>query len=396
MFHYSKASTGNTMRSRVFYYNKAWEAGANSNKVSFVDHPTLFADKAGGEWKEGMMTMTLDRTVTDGADYKIAEFSGSVAGATFTFNNGTGVKDGKAEHQFFTQEMNPAVEAFIGFPAQVYAVRVYNRVLTAAEKAQNHFADVAAYLGLNTFGVEFLEGAKAAAFYELFADADFTSDKDILQNKIFGALAALDVLAGYGETEATVTEDDLVITATYGAASMPMGSLAMLGFTVEMGVVLAPITSEDMTAADVTVVRGENAFTPSLETSLVLVNYSSEEESAYVTGENFFAPRGVMFQMALSYKDVVVANGLEEMVKAPLVFRGFIAITDAEGNTSIIYNDDVTSKSFFEFADYYVNEFEGDKYLMHDYNTNETLVGIIGAENVEREIGLGVDADDQT
>ena len=204
------------------------------------------------------------------------------------------------------------------------------------------------------------------------------------------------MLAGYGETEATVTEDDLVITATYGAASMPLGSLAYLGFTVEMGIVLAPITSEDMTAEDITVVRGENAFTPSLETSLVIVNYSSEEESAYVTGENFFSPRGVMFQMAVSYKDVVVANGLEAMVKAPLVFRGFIAITDAEGNTSIIYNDDNTSKSFYEFADYFVNEFEGDKFEMHAYNTNETLIGIIGAENVEREIGLGVEDDDQT
>ena len=37
MFHYSKAGTGNTMRTRVFYYNKAWEAGANSNKVSYIN-----------------------------------------------------------------------------------------------------------------------------------------------------------------------------------------------------------------------------------------------------------------------------------------------------------------------------------------------------------------------
>jgi hypothetical protein len=399
MFHYSTLSTGNSMAVRPFYYINGWESGANG-KVTFTDRRDIFGTNntpGKSEWKQGILAFTVDRTVADGADYTLTEFVGTVGNESFTVNNGTGVTDGKLDHTFYSLSavVNP-FDAFIGFPAQVYAVRAYNRTLTAAEKAQNHFADVAAYLGLNTFGVEFLEGAKAAAFYELFADADFTSDKDVLQNKIFGVLAALDVLMGAGETEATVTEDDLIITATYGAASMPMGSLAMLGFTVEMGVVLAPITSEDMTAADITVVRGENAFTPSLETSLVLVNYSSEEESAYVTGENFFAPRGVMFQMALSYKDVVVANGLEAMVKAPLVFRGFIAITDAEGNTSIIYNDDVTSKSFFEFADYYVNEFEGDKYLMHEYNTNETLVGIIGAENVEREIGLGVDADDQT
>ena len=154
MFHLSSLSTGNTMRMRTFYLQDAWETpSSSSGKLvhNMADHVDMFGVNNGTYgWKDGVMTMSIDRTVAPGQEYTLSKFAGSVAGYDFTVDNGDGVKDGKNSKNFYAVEsLARPFEAFVGFPATVYAVRVYDRVLTAEEKAQNHFADVAAFYGVD-------------------------------------------------------------------------------------------------------------------------------------------------------------------------------------------------------------------------------------------------------
>lgn len=85
-------------------------------------------------------------------------------------------------------------EAFYGMPSTVYAVRIYDRILSESERNQNHFADLCAYFGnsvdLATFAT--LSGAMKDYVYTLCADVDFTQGVSKV-NAAIAAAAAKDV-----------------------------------------------------------------------------------------------------------------------------------------------------------------------------------------------------------
>ena len=87
------------------------------------------------------------------------------------------------------------------YSTEIYAMRYYSDVLSAYERAQNHFADIAKFFRLDvgkfafkrdTYSAEALE-----AFYAAFEELDFTATRSEAQAVADAAFAVLDVAVNY-------------------------------------------------------------------------------------------------------------------------------------------------------------------------------------------------------
>jgi hypothetical protein len=84
-------------------------------------------------------------------------------------------------------------------PGTAYAIRLYDRVLTAAEMAQNHAVDLMAYFSLDVRGFAAADEAKKAAVYAAIAGYNFTANSDQvaeMQAAIDAAVAGIPVAEG--------------------------------------------------------------------------------------------------------------------------------------------------------------------------------------------------------
>ena len=85
--------------------------------------------------------------------------------------------------------------------ARIYTYRVYDRILTDAEQAQNHFADIAKFFKLNITGYDALDAAGKAAVHAAVADITFADSRIDAQNAVNAVLNAK-VDATYAELKA--------------------------------------------------------------------------------------------------------------------------------------------------------------------------------------------------
>ncbi len=76
---------------------------------------------------------------------------------------------------------DPAFRVANDLPETVYAVRVYPTALTEQQLAQNHFADLAKFHGLDLTGFSTVPAALRQSVYDNFVSFDFASDKGELQ-----------------------------------------------------------------------------------------------------------------------------------------------------------------------------------------------------------------------
>ena len=251
------------------------------------------------------------------------------------------------------------ITLFQGLHAKVYFIRVYDRILTDAEKAQNHFADLAALTGLDLSGFHLLNREQQERFYTDCAGIPLDCDAQTvatIREKLDTAIAAAEAENAFREaletakTAVTSGGIDLIAEDTKaGVGSNWMideavvKALVEAGFTVEIGAVMGA------NATTVTVTRGESAYTAADGCQFVVV-YSSEENSSFVNGE---AKDGVFSLDALVDADTY---------GAALQFCGFITLTkDGDSRTAYIGAADSTflaekdTVTFTEMAQYYVN-----------------------------------------
>ena len=64
-------------------------------------------------------------------------------------------------------------QVFRSFPAEVYSVRVYDRTISIAEAARNHFADLCGYYGADVTGLAGMNDAEQQIVYNAFATVKF-------------------------------------------------------------------------------------------------------------------------------------------------------------------------------------------------------------------------------
>ena len=92
-----------------------------------------------------------------------------------------------------------------------YTFRIYNRTLTEAEQAQNHFADLAKWFKLDLTALQLLSASEFAPIYAAVADFGFDSDKAEVQAAVVAAATKI-----AEEKFADANPDYLALAVKYG------------------------------------------------------------------------------------------------------------------------------------------------------------------------------------
>ena len=273
---------------------------------------------------------------------------------------------------------------FNALPATVYAVRVYNRTLTAKEKLQNSFVDKAALYSLDLTGFDTYSEEKKTEIYERFAtvgtDLSPTEAQAIYD---FCAKADASVLA---EEIVSFVGYEPILSGAYGYRAVfavnqhTVEFFETLGYTVSYGALVAAAGGSFTTTDSVTV--GASGVT-----------------ILRVCGEG---GTGVYYNLAGAdgyyYTAAVTAESAAHM-GVDVIVRAYVALVDAQGNVSYLYDDAIENEyldgmvSVADAADYFVNRFEGDTRKAYDYMNAATLRDTLAICGIPARVAL---ADDLT
>lgn len=373
-----------------WYYKAGQNATYATADQTFSLNTTAFSPQQRGS-RNLALTMKTEGTETTWTFYANAASQGSVSVSNATTDD------------------NDLFRLFYQMPVTVYAIRIYDRVLTEAEQKQNHFADLVYYYGL----VADLESCTdKAALYDAMMDCDFTLTAEEAQ-------AILDFHLGY---EKTITKQALTYVGLSGKLNtssgirslykvndtlirelekkynVTYGAIMGVGERNENGQTVSYNNTRDLA------ITGSFAegFTASSKNSAAVVVYGTGNASyateKYITldGQKAFA-----FTTTLSPE-----NETADWYNIGLVYAGFLTLTDkddptnetiiysyAEGNTfgtaSSAYGK---STSICEMATYLVNRFEGSNAEMYMYNSNARLRAIMQACGVAVERDMASEA----
>ena len=163
---------------------------------------------------------------------------------------------------------------------KIYAIRYYSTALSDAERAQNHFADIAKWYKLDLSYVNLLSGDELLPVYA--AAADFIVDGDDGENGYRDAVAAVvegAAKAAVEEKYAAIDSDVLAIAVAYGLEISPLVTFpkAMLTNTYAA---LATLASEDDPAA---------AYATALEADLASTLPAEDYNALYVQDQLVYA-----------------------------------------------------------------------------------------------------------
>lgn len=176
----------------------------------------------------------------------------NAAGVTYALYDGANKAHTIAVKQPAT-ECDEMFRLFTSFPATVYAVRVYDRVLSAAERAQNHFADLCAYAGVDAgTRIGRFSAAKQQALFLEFANVSFTEEG--LAGRLEAALSVLmpeDLLIPSPATPEERAQDHFARLAVKAALDLSDFAPLSAEKRQEVYALFASLTEED----DVTDIR---------------------------------------------------------------------------------------------------------------------------------------------
>ena len=276
---------------------------------------------------------------------------------------------------------------FRGVPVTVYAIRVYSRALTAAEMAQNHFVDMAAYFGLD---LSKLPAEEKETVYAAFAGITVESDADYVKS-LYGfytgdkeALAgSLAEFKGYAPLLGKESGYRVLFGINRGAYD-----LFTTGYTINYGAVVAigewgKDTINTLEDLEVTVSNG-TVTTSAPNAKVVVVGGTADGSALYYED----TADQQIFSVA------VTADAAE--YGAGVLVRGFYTLTDGAGHTTVHYMDPADdvfegAVSVMEAADYYVNDFDGNVGLAYKYMNTESLTRVLDACGITARKGLGGD-----
>ena len=190
-FHRSKAGNGNSLNARFFYARVAWEETDPISKKTGMTGArgrdyAIFSADANREngLASGILTLTFERTVKTGQS-TVMDFT--VKTPFYTYTHNTSESEPRTVYEGNTL-VHPG-EAFFGFPAKIYHIRVYDRILTEAEKAQNHFADLCRVFDLDTSLLRSISDGKLTSICNAMASYTAASPKSEVESAFLSATA---------------------------------------------------------------------------------------------------------------------------------------------------------------------------------------------------------------
>lgn len=285
---------------------------------------------------------------------------------------------------------------FYQMPANVYAIRVYNRALTAEEQLQNHFADIVYYYGLDIS--EFSDAENKSAVYEGMKDFGFDmtrNDAQAILNFLLGDnTKILEAVMEYDGLSARLSGansgirsiyriNPVLIKALETKYNVAYGAITGIGDLTKNSELLHVNGTRDL-AVSGTFANGYTATSPN---SACVVVYGTNGAS-YASG--VFLADGESFALT-SILDNASENATYYDIG--MVYAGFLSLTDKEtaetlapcyyyaegtlfGTNSSTYG---ASASIKEVAYHFVEKYEGTNADMYRYNSNERLRNILYA-----------------
>ncbi|MCQ2385926.1 MAG: hypothetical protein MJ078_04575, partial [Clostridia bacterium] len=132
----------------------------SGSSLSYCSHEIMFTYGNEGTyaWKLNDFSLynhsvNTERKVSEGFTFTLTHDLKAASSSAYTvYDNGKESGSHNVSGASFVSKanaQNKTVDLFYGFPVTVYSVRVYDRVLSAEEQRQNHFADLAFYYGLD-------------------------------------------------------------------------------------------------------------------------------------------------------------------------------------------------------------------------------------------------------
>ncbi len=278
---------------------------------------------------------------------------------------------------------------FNAYPAEVYAIRVYNRALTAAEYLQNHFVDMAAYFGLDISLLPADDAATVYAAFENVTTETSPSYAEALYGFYVGDKEALAGTIGSHEGYAPLLGDESGYRVLFGIEKDAYDLFAS-GYTINYGAIVAIgewgnqtiNTMEDLT---VTVGANGSVTTSTPNAQVVVVGGTADGSNLY------YEDLGDVMIYSVS----VTADATE--YGAGVLVRGFYTITNAKGQTMTYYMEPAEdgalsgAVSVLEAADYYVNKYDGNVALAYEYMNCASMLKVLDACGVTARTGLGGD-----
>ena len=231
------------------------------------------------------------------------------------------------------------------------AIRVYNRELNKDEIYQNHLADICAVYeidgatinSIKTFSeYTFKALCKAAYEIEITPTNDGWTDVQLELIELIAEYAAkeeamMNAVVSFGGLSYR-TSGDYGLRVMFSVDKDAIAYLESCGYTVEYGAIMAVKsnagTEYNASASDLTVKVGEDGLI-ALATGNAATIVSTDAGLKHLTADN------VSFAFTTIYKN---DGSNADLYDATMLYRGFVVLTDAEGNSEIIYDElNVTS-----------------------------------------------------
>ena len=322
----------------------------------------------------GLMQITKKTTASD-VTYQIGYNASEtlVTDATISlerYNEIAGTKKGNDYSSYFS--------LFNGIPATVYAVRVYDRVLTQAEKEQNAFVDKAAYFRIDLTGFEELDGKTQIDIIKRFTTIGTNADASIVQ-AIYNFMSGADNESLAGKVVsfdgyAPILSGASGYRVLFNVNTDSRDLFESMDYTVTYGAIVAP--GGNYNAVEDVTIDNEDAI-------VVTVN------GPYGTNVYYNLAGAGKYQYS-----VAVTSTDSALYGADMIVRGFVALTDADGNTQYVYVDVYENEildgevSILAAADYFVNDFDGDIATQYKYMNSAALRAILAECGVEGRVAL--------
>lgn len=213
-----------------------------------------------------------------------------------------------------TAEASNTFHLMMGMPGTAYAVRVYDRVLTESEQAQNHMADLVYYYDLDaSVMTAFMKAAGAVeGMFDGFTEIGFDLTREEAQAAFDnGVTKALISYRGAG-----VRKDASGLRYYFSFGGDVASALTNKGNDLELGVIL----NVDKNTAPLLEGYGYD---------YKIVAYDSAQGKR--TG---FFVENELFALTLLYEDIDKTTALTN-----ILVRGYVRLTDTSGQTLTMYLD---------------------------------------------------------
>ena len=404
---YGEAGVDTPQNSLALRYYYAPSGGLNANGGEYATWNSFL-----GYGVKDVMTYAVDHE-TDGASSRYVVRHDGVAANVLTVG----------EEDFVPFHLTDGrAQLFCYFPIDLYAVRVYDRVLTEAERAQNRFADLLLYHGIDP-----------SLFWQLMSEEEQSALMLSAAHLSFNDKAAFDsLISSYLYDKSAVGSDALRARAREYSLRL-LDYLALTDRTsVEKALSLVPATGADGDAVQALLDGAVEKRAP-IELLLSFDGFASLSRERPELNAVFKADAGVLailkgkytvaygalVGLSAVYKDyeslALTADG-----KAPanaavyyaeegdedgftytvfwseayrnktdyrhaVLFRGFVKLTDADGKSEIYYIDaaekyetysgekTLSALSMYSAAKYFVGEYAGEHLEGYRYYTHPVL-----------------------